>query len=66
MDFSSYEPWGPAEATYTRIEDEDKLEEFESLMEELYPDGIDKTTLNDILAYDSSWVFDMLGMDQED
>lgn len=66
MDFSSYEPWGPAESTYTRIEDEDKLEEFESLMEELYPDGIDKTTLNDILAYDSGWVFDMLGIDQED
>ena len=66
MDFSSYEPWGPAESTYTRIEDEDKLEEFESLMEELYPDGIDETSLNDILAYDSDWVFDMLGMDQED
>lgn len=43
-----------------------KEEEFEALIEELYPDGIDETQLNDILWFDSEWVFECLGINEEE
>ena len=39
--------------------------EFDSLIEELYPDGIDETQLNDILWFESEWVYESLGMTEQ-
>ena len=36
------------------------------LIEELYPDGIDETQLNDILWFKSEWVYEMLGISEEE
>lgn len=58
--------WIGARATAERIEAEDKGNEFVSLIEELYPDGIDRTTLNDIMWFDSDWIFEMLGIKDEE
>jgi hypothetical protein len=40
--------------------------EFENLINELYPDGIDATTLNDILWFEDQWIFEMLNIIMEE
>lgn len=60
-----FEAWSGAVSTRDRIIEEDKADEFKMLIEELYPDGIDETQLNDILWFDSDWVFEKLGINDE-
>ena len=43
--------------------DEGKEEEFESLIEEMYPDGLTDTELNDILWFDDDWIYSCLGIE---
>lgn len=64
-DINEYTPWAGAVDTYDQIYNEGKLEALEDLLEELYPDGIDETKLNDILWFESQWVLDTLGVGQE-
>ena len=58
--------WSGAVATAERIEEEGKGEEFEALIDELYPEGINRTALNDLLWFDSDWLFEELGISEED
>ena len=60
--YHEYKPWSGAELTARIIEEEDKVEEFFNIIEELYPEGIDMTQLNDILWFDSEWVLDVLNI----
>jgi hypothetical protein len=60
-----FKAWEGGEITQKRILNEDKGEEFDALIEELYPDGIDETALNDLLWFDSEWIFKCLGMTEE-
>ena len=48
------------------IIEHDKEDEFDALIEELYPDGIDATQLNDILWFDDEWVLESLGIEKEE
>ena len=61
-----FEAWSGAVDTYDKIIANDKEEEFDSLIEELYPDGIEETRLNDLLWFDSEWVLDCLGIYEEE
>ena len=65
-DLNDYKPWSGAVDTYNTIEEHDKLEELEQLIDELYPDGISFTGLNDILWFDSEFIFEQLGIQNED
>ena len=65
-DFSDYRPWSGAISTYERIEEEGKLDDLENLLEECYPEGISMVGINDILWFDSDWVFEMLGITDDD
>ena len=38
----------------------------ENLINELYPDGIDATTLNDILWFEDQWIFEALNIEIEE
>ena len=58
--------WSGARDTVERIEDEGKGDEFVSLIEEVYPEGIDRVALNDILWFDDEWVFESLGIKDEE
>lgn len=42
-----------------------KGNEFMQLVEELYPEGIDETELNDLLWFESDWIYESLGTVQE-
>ena len=63
---TKYTPWAGAVSTYETIEEAGKLEEFESLIEELYPEGIEEVTLNDILWFESDWILESLGLSEEE
>ena len=52
MDMTDFEPWSGAVDTYKALEEFDKLDEFQSVIEELYPDGCEETTINDILWFE--------------
>ena len=61
-----FEGWSGAEETIQVIIENDKVEEFEQLIEELFPEGINETHLNDLLRFEDSWVFEMLGISEEE
>ena len=61
-----FEAWSGAVATKDLIIENNKEDEFDALIEELYPDGIDETQLNDILWINDNWVLDSLGIEEED
>ena len=63
---AQFEAWCGAKNTKETIIANDKEDEFDQLIEELYPDGIDETQLNDILWFKSEWVYEMLAISEEE
>lgn len=63
---TKYSPWSGAIDTYNTILEAGKKEEFESLIEELYPDGIEEVTLNDILWFEPDFILESLGLSEEE
>lgn len=61
-----FEAWSGAVATKELIIKHNKEDEFDALIEELYPDGIDETKLNDILWFDDEWVLESLNIIEEE
>lgn len=66
MDIYDFEPWSGAVCTYDRIYNEGKLDELENILEDLYPEGMDETDLNDLLWFEEEYLFDLLGIVDED
>jgi hypothetical protein len=64
--FANYEPWSGAVDTYNTIEEANKLDELDNLIEVLYPDGLTETQLNDLLWHDTDWVYESLGIELEE
>ena len=62
----NFETWSGAIYTKKLILDAGLEEEFEMLIEELYPDGLTDTELNDILWFDSDWILETLGIKEEE
>ena len=60
----NFEGWSGAEETIQVIIENDKVEEFQQLIEELFPEGINETHLNDLLRFEDNWVFEMLGISE--
>lgn len=63
---TKYSPWSGAIDTYNTIVEAGKEEEFESLIEELYPNGIEETQLNDILWFEPDFILESLGLSEEE
>ena len=62
---SDHKAWSGAVETLERIKYLGLEDSFNNLIEELYPDGIDETKLNDILCFEEDWIFEMLGVEDE-
>jgi hypothetical protein len=62
----NFETWSGATSTKQSIIDNGKVDEFDNLIEELYPDGLSETQLNDILWFESDWCFEMLGISEDE
>ena len=63
---AEFKAWSGAVETQERILEAGLEEEFERLIDDCYPEGITSTQLNDILRFDSEWVYEALGMTEED
>ena len=66
VSFENFEAWSGAVETKKAILAAGKEEEFESLIEEAYPEGLTDTELNDLLWFDDEWIFENLGICEED
>ena len=66
LDLNSFEAWSGAKDTLDRIQGEGKCAELENILEELYPDGMTETELNDLLWFDSESVYEWLGIRSEE
>lgn len=66
LDLNSFQAWSGAVDTLERIQREGKCEELENILEELYPDGMTETELNDLLWFDSESVYEWLGIRSEE
>lgn len=65
MPLSEYNPWSGAISTYDKIQDADMMDAFDAYLEEMYPDGIDVTELNDLLWFDGDSVLSYLGIGKD-
>ena len=65
LDLNSFQAWSGAVDTLERIQREGKCTELENILEELYPDGMTETELNDLLWFDSESVYEWLGIRSE-
>ena len=65
INIADFKAWGGAINTLDRIIAEDKCDELEAILEDLYPDGINETELNDLLWFDDETVLGWLGIRTE-
>lgn len=66
IDLNAYESNEDGQVTLDRIKEAGKISEFEALLEDMYPNGINEATLDDLLRFESDWLFDMLDISNED
>ena len=63
----NFDAWSGAVSTKNRIIEAGMCDEFDALIEECFPEGLTDVTLNDILWFDSDWIYETLGIkDEED
>lgn len=60
-----FEPTEEAKEAWNLITKKEKVEELDSLLKDMYPEGIEESELNDFLVFNSDWVLRMLGLDKE-
>lgn len=65
LDLNTFEAWSGGEDTLNRIINNGLVNEFEVMLEECYPEGMDETQLNDLLRFDSDWIYETLGLETE-
>ena len=63
-ELSDFTPWSEATKTWDKIIMADKEEEFIQRLDDIYPDGIDETTLNDLLWFEEEWCYELLGLNK--
>ena len=66
INLQDFEFWGYAKATAKRIDEElgaSGWDFLDAILTDAYPEGIDKTELNDTLAFEYNDVFEWLGID---
>lgn len=60
ISLENFEAWSGGKYTLNRIINEGKCSQLEAILEDLYPDGMTNTELNDLLWHDSDTVFEWL------
>ena len=58
----NFEGWSGAVDTLNTLTDDQK-DNLEAILEDLYPDGMDETSLNDILWFENDTIAEWLGFD---
>lgn len=60
-----FETWAGATDTKETIIEHGKADDFNMMLEDLYPNGITDVQLNDILWHDTNWVYEVLDINVE-
>ena len=63
LNLRDFNAWSGAIETKNKIIDAGKEEEFEEFIEEIYPNGLSATKLNDILCFEDEWIYSCLGIE---
>ena len=66
LDLNSFQAWSGAKETLERIQCEGKCGLLEQILDDIYPDGMTETELNDLLWFDSESVYEWLGIRSEE
>lgn len=56
----NFDFWSGAKDTVKYLTD-DELDTIENILEDLYPDGMEDTQINDIFWFEDDWIAEMLG-----
>lgn len=62
---ASFEAWSGGKDTLNRVINEGKCDLLESILEDMFPDGMTDTELNDLLWFDSESVYEWLDIRSE-
>lgn len=65
FDLESFETWSGATDTKESIINAGKAAEFNALCDDIFPDGCTNTQMNDFLWFDTSYIYDLLGLDED-
>lgn len=65
LSLSNFDFWGGAKDRAQMLTI-DELDEIERQLEDVYPDGMDETQINDIFWFDFDWVAQMIGYEDEE
>ncbi len=65
LSLETFEAWSGAVDTLDRIKEAGKCEELEFILDDLFPDGMGETELNDLLWFEPEEVFEWLGIEEE-
>ncbi len=65
MNLRNFKAWSGAKDTLNKLIELDKCEELEAILEDIYPNGMDETQLNDILWFEDQWIYETLGIEEE-
>ena len=66
LDLNRFEAWSGAVDTLDKIKDLDLIDELEMLLEEVFPNGATETELNDMFWFESDYIFECLGVSEEE
>lgn len=66
LDLEKFDAWGGAIHTLDRLCKEGLCEQLEFILEDLFPDGMSQTELNDLLWFDSDWIYETLEINDEE
>ena len=64
QELSDFNPWSEATKTWDKIIMADKDEEFIQRLDDIYPDGMSETQLNDLLWFEEEWCYELVGLNQ--
>ena len=64
MSLKNFKAWSGAKDTLNKLIELDKCDELEFILDDLYPDGLTDTELNDILWFDDEWIYETLGIEE--
>lgn len=65
MSIHDFKPWSGAVNTYERLERNNKLNDLEWLLPELFDGDVEETELNDLLWFEPNTVYELVGLQTE-
>ena len=65
MSLKNFKAWSGAKDTLNKLIELDKCDDLEFILEDLYPNGLTETELNDLLWFDDEWIYETLGIEEE-